>query len=222
VKHFNNACHSLESDSFGIYNLGADNHFDYDCSNVPFPSLLTGNGWEAHGVVADPRFRDARSNDFRLREGSPCIDRGTPLPGLILDYGGEAPDIGAYDEGRLVEGLPFRFVDPGVEIPFRENPRITRHRFEEGRLRLWFSVPLSSSSLQDAHFHLHLDEQSWKADTAQPDREGYALTLEIGGIPIFTEEQQSRLKLSCESPPRGTNGLPVTSWASTLPLNFNP
>ena len=41
LRHFNNACYSEASDTFGIYNLGLDNHFDYDCSNVPFPHLLT-------------------------------------------------------------------------------------------------------------------------------------------------------------------------------------
>ncbi|MGM0473307.1 MAG: hypothetical protein ACQERV_04130 [Bacteroidota bacterium] len=154
VKHFNNACFSAVSDSFGIYNLGEDNYFDYDCSNVPFPAILTRNGHERHGIVADPGFRDPLEGDFSLVEGSPCIDQGMEQPELLPFMDGDTPDIGAYDNGLPVEGPPFRFVPPEVPAPFQEMPRITRFKMNGSLLRLWFSAPLSESSVRSASFRL--------------------------------------------------------------------
>jgi len=51
-----------------------------------------------HGISADPRLADPGQGDFRLAGGSPCVDAGTPVPGI--DDGrilGAAPDMGAYE-----------------------------------------------------------------------------------------------------------------------------
>ena len=55
-------------------------------------------GYEAHGMYANPRFID--STDLHLREGSPCIGAGVPIPGIVTDIDGDPrdpahPDIGA-------------------------------------------------------------------------------------------------------------------------------
>jgi hypothetical protein len=218
VKHFNNACYSEASDSFGIYFLGEHNHFDYDCSNVPFPSLLTKAGHEQHGLVADPRFRDAYGGDFRLQPGSPCIDRGHMDPQLIMDYEGEAPDMGAWDGDRLVEGPPFRFVESEVEIPFREHPRITRHKVEEGRLRLWFSVPLSGESFREASGRVHLEGHSYEVESLYLEEDGYGLILTGEELKSLSREDETRLEVECSHWPAGRNGMPLTNWASTLPF----
>ena len=222
VRHFNNAVVSIASDSFGIYNLGADNHFDYDCSNVPFPVLLTGQGMEENGLVADPMFRDPYGGDFRLRDGSPCIDAGTLQAGLIRSFEGTAPDIGAYDGGSLVEGPPFRYMIPEAEVPYREMPRITRHLFDGEDLELWFSVPLDEGELEGIRFRVQAGGalSEWEIEGLSED--GYGLWLTKHGAPDPSEEAADEVN-SRENPllllsrwPKGTNGMPMTGWASTL------
>jgi len=215
LRHFNNAVVATASDSFGIYNLGEDNRFDYDCSNLPFPALLTGNGQEIHSLVADPLFKDPYGGDFRLKEGSPCIDRGTRWEGLIRSFDGTAPDIGAYENGKLVEGPPFRYVDPGTEVPFMEMPRITRHRLEGKTLRLWFSAPMDEQELRQVRFALGTEGNRTEWKMSGLSEEGYCLVLEGPGI-----EATGKPVLLLSKWPTGTNGKPMTGWASTLPAEL--
>jgi len=53
---------------------------------------------------------------------------------------GNKLDIGAYDDGKLVEGPVFRYVNPGVEMSDREKPRIVKHKIENNTLKLWFHI----------------------------------------------------------------------------------
>jgi len=51
-----------------------------------------------HGLSADPRFVDLDNGDYHLQPGSPCIDRGTVIPGINDGrFRGQAPDLGAYE-----------------------------------------------------------------------------------------------------------------------------
>jgi parallel beta-helix repeat protein len=52
-------------------------------------------GYEANGLSAEPLFQDAAARDYRLRAGSPAIDRGLILPDV--EYTGLAPDLGRYE-----------------------------------------------------------------------------------------------------------------------------
>ena len=69
------------------------------------PSLTNTPGLASYGVsdyrlsrAAGPGLaRDPAEADFRLRPGSPCIDRGIPIPGLNDDFHGKTPDIGAHE-----------------------------------------------------------------------------------------------------------------------------
>ncbi|MEN8227673.1 MAG: hypothetical protein ABFS38_05920, partial [Bacteroidota bacterium] len=213
IRHFNNASFSEKSDSFGIYFLGLDNRFDYDCSNVPFPRLLTGNGFESNGVVSDPMFRDPTNNDFRLKPQSPCIDRGMIAEGVIMEFEGERPDMGAYDNGQLVEGPPFRYMHPEPEVPFREMPRITRYKCDGKQLRVWFSMPLDGESVKGTHFRYLQGSNIREMRLVELSGDGYCLTLEATQL---LEPEELELRMS--QWPKGKNGRPVTFWASSIPV----
>ena len=215
VRHFNNACFSEASDTFGIYNLGENNLFDNDFSNVPFPALLTKQGFEKHGVVADPLFIDPYNNDFRLQDNSPCKDRGTPAEGLIMGFLGEAPDVGAYDNGELIEGPPFRFVSPEVEIPFSEMPRITRYSLEDHHLTLWYSSPLDRASVSSTLFRLEDGYRTIDLKLKEHSSDGYSLKFTFEGEP-----NPATLAILVSNWPVGENGMASTFWASAIPVNL--
>lgn len=225
IRYFNNASFSEKSDSFGIYHIGLDNRFDYDCSNVPFPRLLTGNGFEKNGLVSDPLFRNPYGNDFRLKENSPCIDRGMIAGELIMEFEGESPDIGAYDNGQLIQGPPFRYMPPEPEVPYVEMPRITRHDTDGELLRLWFSVPLDPASLNSTLFKVNRGGESHDLRFEALSKEGYSLTLAVEGASKKASKKDQILKsdhleLFLSQWPEGINGMPVTSWASSIPVSL--
>lgn len=52
--------------------------------------------WKTPGtVMADPKFKDAAHYDFRLSEGSPCLNAGLNIG---QPYEGAGPDIGAFEQ----------------------------------------------------------------------------------------------------------------------------
>ena len=217
LRHFNNAVVSEVSDSFGIYNLGLDNRFDYDCSNVPFPELLTANGMERQGIVADPGFGDPYGGDFRLNEGSPCIDAGRKDDWLIPQFRGKAPDMGAYDNGELVAGPPFRYSTPPEGDPVEEHPRITRHRISGSRITLWFSAPLDPASVRSTRIRITSGTREFPAKFMGLQEDGYRVELELeGSLPGPADG------LLVSRWPVGANGLPCTSWGSSLPVRKIP
>ncbi len=218
VKHFNNASFSEKSDSFGIYFLGIENWFDYDCSNVPFPELLTGNGFEKNGITADPQFKDPYGNDFRLKEESPCIDRGRVADGLIAEFAGEGPDIGAFDNGKLIEGLPFRYRPPDPEVPFQEMPRIARHKMDGKVVKLWFSMPMNQSSVKETSYHMKFGSEILDLHVTGLSEDGYCLTLLSPGEMI---REDLDLELQLSQWPRGQNGMTVVAWASSIPVRLS-
>jgi hypothetical protein len=93
--------------------------FGYTCSS-PLPDG-TGN------LSADPLFVDAPAGNFRLRDGSPCIEAGVSLEGLTVDLDGRprvlgtVPDLGAYEwqgqgMGRFIGWLDERgFATDGTD-----------------------------------------------------------------------------------------------------------
>lgn len=63
-------------------------------------------GKETHGVLGNPGFISASTNDFHITNQSPCVDRGK-ASGLIVDFDdnpspqGAGYDIGAYEEQNV-------------------------------------------------------------------------------------------------------------------------
>ncbi len=216
IRHFNNACYSEASDSFGIYNIGLDNRFDYDCSNVPFPSLLLSAGHEKNGLVADPLFRDVLAMDFRLKEGSPCVDAGKKDALLLPWYEGKRPDIGAYEGEQRIEGPPFRYMDPRVEVPFEELPRITRVKAEEKKLQLWFSMPMDAASLKNNGFLIGDGTRTIDLEYKSLSKDGYTLCLSGKALVKLNTTERSALKLQLSKWPLGKNGQPLSAWASEI------
>ena len=51
-----------------------------------------------HGISTDPEFANAGAGDYRLADGSPCIDAGVVIDGINESRTkGEAPDLGAFE-----------------------------------------------------------------------------------------------------------------------------
>jgi hypothetical protein len=104
------------------------------CTSPTFSCI---EGWTEGGqgnIASNPLFSDAAGGDFRLREDSPCIDRGKNeawmWDALDLDenprifYGGISAtvDMGAYEYGSF----PFQITGIGfVTIPFPGGTRLT-------------------------------------------------------------------------------------------------
>ncbi len=218
IRHFNNACYSEASDTFGIYNLGLDNRFDYDCSNVPFPYLLSSAGHEKHGIVADPLFRDPLALDFRLKNESPCIDAGTK-DDMILSFEGKGPDIGAWEGEHRVEGPAFRYMDPTIDVPYVELPRISRVKVGEKSVQLWFTLPMETKSLKEAGFSIAEGSLDLPLKYKSLSKDGYHLTLSGKQLALLKGVDSQKMRLSVSLWPRGQNEQALTAWASEIKIS---
>ncbi len=217
LNHWNNAYYFTGSNGWFLDRWGSGNAFDYDVSNKPWPTSLVGSAQEGHGMIADIRYVDPAHQDLRLAPASPGIDAGNVVSlkefDWIQTYTGAAPDVGALEGNQLVDGPPFRFLlPPGVDVVYRERPRIVRHRIAGDSLVLWFSERIDPRSVKAEGFSL------WKGDTPVPVAgvvlaDDYRLIITGRSIPAGGE-------LSLGLPPdlRGVNGEKVTSWASTVKI----
>ena len=70
-------------------------------NNIATNAVLLGKGaTEHHNLIEkDPMFLSPETGDFRLKEGSPCIDAGEKIQGTTDGFRGKAPDIGALEFG---------------------------------------------------------------------------------------------------------------------------
>lgn len=95
---------------------------------------LNDNGeleWLEGNIDDDPLFVDAENNDYRLKEGSPCIDAGTShfiYDGNTIvdldenDYYGDAPDMGAFQWWGVSTGKNELPLPSGSKIELYPNP----------------------------------------------------------------------------------------------------
>ncbi len=215
LRHYNNAYFFTENADFGMKFWGDDYLLDDDCSNVPFPDRVLQYGDEANAVVGDPLFMDQLNGDFRLAQGSPCIDVGRVLNlpefDWTQDYPDRAPDIGAFEGDERIEGPPFRFREPPGGSYYPEKPRIVRHRADGSQLMIYFSVALDPSSVTGESIHLFQNGQSvtvLRIDLLQDD---YVMIV-TAEITLDAEQ----LSLFMDPLPQGKNGETATHWASTI------
>lgn len=110
--HFRNCIFYGTDGVFGDDGGGKENvTFDYNCLYTTLPGRFLrwrgkeygdieefrADGYEEHGISADPKFVDADSGDFRLEATSPAIDRGVEIPGINEGFVGAAPDMGSHE-----------------------------------------------------------------------------------------------------------------------------
>lgn len=214
IHHFNNAYYISEADTVGIYYLGTDNVFENDCANIPFPSLVTETA-RHKSILADPMFMDGKYGNFLLKENSPCRGSGMIPQDVEVGFTGDKLDIGAYDDDKLVEGPPFRYENPGIEMPDKEKPRIVRHKVEDGLLKLWLSSPLNPSTVHAEEFTLYAGNAAYTFSDYSLLNDNYLLVLKSSG-----KLPKENISLSVGKKPIGDNGEVMTLWASTLPASL--
>jgi len=191
-----------------------DNHFDYDCTTVDWPDVIKADKQEQHGLAnTDPQFVDKRGRDYRLKRSSPCIDAGRVIPGFTQAYEGRAPDMGAYEGDKLVEGPPFHTMVPTGGLLYAERPRITRHRVKGTVLTVFFSWPLRPTTLSARTVNLTVNERPARIRRALVGRNRRELR-----IVAAQDLTNAELALRFDPLPVGENGAPATHWASTLPV----
>jgi len=222
VRHFNNAYHFTRGPKDGGLDLEGwekkmepwHNVFDNDCSNLPWPRAIRVNEQEQHGIVADPAFMNPGAGDFRLRPGSPCIDAGRVIPGFTQSYVGKAPDIGAYENGVLVDGPAFRYVSPPGGDQYREKPRIVRCRVKGRELKIEWSAEIDPGSAKAGAVRITADGAAVPVEKVAFPESGFAMLLTLGA----DVSPKSALDITFSPLPRGKNGQTATMWAANLEL----
>jgi hypothetical protein len=219
LKHFNNAYLFLKDGGWELSEWDASDEFDFDISNKEWPSNLSSNNQEAHGIIGEVKYVDPEHRNLRLLPGSAGIDAGKVLSLKEFDwtqsFGGKAPDMGAYEDGTLVEGPPFRFmIPPDSGVLYREKPRIARDRTEGKTITLFFSEKIEPSSVRREDIELYRGEEKLVITSASFPRNNYELVLEMQSA-----SPRGELSLTFRQLPSGMNGERATSWASTIKIH---
>ncbi|MEL7117839.1 MAG: T9SS type A sorting domain-containing protein [Bacteroidota bacterium] len=221
LKHFNNAYYFFSgSRRFRVDDWQDGYEFDYDLINQEFPDIITRNQQETNGLEnADVQFIDGLQGDFRLQDYSPAVDAGKimTLPEFdwVQRFVGEAPDIGAFEGSQPIDGPAFRFVPSPDGAYYEERPRISQHRVDSTRLILYFSTALDSTSLATDFMAIYQNGTPIQIDTFYFINPTFELLIETRH-PLVTDS----ISLVFNSRPVGLNGLPLTDWASTVPIGI--
>ena len=219
LKHYNNAYYFFDGENrFRISDWRKGYDFDYDCINQDWTANIYNHQQEKNGLkLTDPQFVNGLEGDFRLQKGSPCIDAGKTIQFTEFQwtqsYDGSAPDIGAFENGKLVEGPPFRFIPSPEGALYAERPRITRHKIESNKLWLYFSAPLATQSITNEDITVFQNGKKQSVNKISFPNNNYEMLISLNQA-LSSEA----LSIHFENKPFGENGLPLTYWASTIPI----
>lgn len=218
LKHYNNAYSFVGKGGWALNTWDRSNEFDNDISNRPWPKNLMVNNQEKHGTIGDILYTDPGNHLLMLRAGSPGIDAGKIVSLKEFDwtqsYQGSAPDVGAYENGLLIEGPPFRFrVPPEDTVTYKETPRIVRHKIEKDMLVLWFSDPLDTSSVQAGSILVWAGEKQLQVASIAFSDKDYRMNIVVKSV-----QASDAVALSFISLPKGRNGQTATTWGSTIAI----
>jgi len=96
----------------------------------PIMAASTGCTLGINQTASDPMFVNATTEpyDFHLLPGSPAIDSGTPVPGVVTDFDGNPrPQGSAYDIGA------FEFTTQQSSSDRKKGNRIARNKTEASK-----------------------------------------------------------------------------------------
>ncbi len=219
VKHYNNAYYFLCNSAWILNNFDISDEFDYDISNMQWPSNIINNKQETHGKVCDVKYIYPKKNKLMLQPDSPAIDAGKIISFKEFDwtqsYHGSAPDIGAYENGNLVEGPAFRFiVAPGSKISYKEKPRIVRYQIDENKIVLYFSDEIDKATVNKNSVQFYKGEKKLSISSISFPKNNYQMIVEVKSI-----LKKGDLSVAFNLTPRGLNGELATYWASGLKIH---
>jgi hypothetical protein len=227
LRSYNNAYYHLDGKNMGPnanwkdtvkYPYAPDHEYDNDCSSAAWNTNITVNGQEKNGISSTGnQFVNAVGGDYRLKTGSVCKDKGRLISGFTQDFDGTAPDIGAYEGGKLVEGPPFKNVVPTVGLIYTELPRITRYRVKSNTLKLFFSVPIDTTTISPDSVNVY-------ANGTREIVNNVSFGLSNNEVILSTENllDGKQIQISFSTMPKGTNGQIATYWGSDIPIGASP
>ena len=219
LKHFNNAYFFYQgSNRFQVTGWQLGYEFDFDLINQAWPSNILNNDQEQNGFPnTNILFADAPNGDFQLLPDSPGKDAGKmmELPEFqwVQRFAGTAPDIGAYEGGNLADGPPFRFIPSPQGAYYEERPRISRHRLDNNLLVLYFSAELDTATVSPGMLGVFSNGNPVTVDSLFFPNHHFEMYIHLTETPAFDS-----LSIWFSEKPLGTNGLPLTYWASTVPI----
>jgi hypothetical protein len=219
LKHFNNAYCFASDSGWGLKEWDKTNEFNNDLSNKPWPDNIIENKQEQAGIISDPKYVDPSARNLKLQPGSKGIDAGKVLSLKEFDwvqkFAGKGPDIGAFENGKLTEGPPFRFMTiPELQIEYREKPRIVRYYEDGGSVTLYFSDEIDPASVKKETVSLFNGNDRLQIMDVTFPRNNYEMVINTSSI-IGGRE----LSLLFKQMPKGKNGEYSTYWASTIKIN---
>jgi hypothetical protein len=221
LKHINNAYFFLKEGGWELSQWDATNEFDYDISNKAWPPNLRSNNQEAHGIIGEVKYVDPGHGNLRLLPGSAGIDAGKTLSLKEFEwtqsFRGKAPDMGAYEDGILVEGPPFRYMEsPDGKSLYQEKPRIVRHHVIGNRVIIYFSDQIDPAASTKGDVAVFEGERVLNISSLSFPRNKYEMVIETGAV-----SDPSALSVAFKQLPRGMNGEQATVWASTIRIHEN-
>jgi hypothetical protein len=219
TKHFNNAYYFSLDNGWIVNKWDSTDVFDYDISNKKWPENFFKHNQEEHGKIADIKYIDPSNRNLKLQKDSPGIDAGKVMSFPELDwrqtYSGKAPDVGAYEDGNLVEGPAFRFrIPPGINLSYKEKPRIVRYKIEGENLRLFFSNKINESTIDRSKIKVYQDNVNIPVESVSVTDDSYEIVVQTGN-----ELSESGLSISFFELPFGLNGEQSTYWASPIKIH---